>query len=91
MPHPDDDPDEDLDLQADRDLPDPSDMDDDDQPDLIPCPHCRRMISEDAEQCHHCHMYITDDDLAPRKSAGAIVLIVFLVLLLAGIIGLILH
>jgi len=90
MPHPQDAPD-DSELDDDPESPDPSDFDDYDEPDLIPCPHCRRMISEDAEQCHHCRMYITDDDLSPRKSAGAIILIIILILLLAGIIGLVLH
>src|SRR5882724_12113094 len=31
----------------DRDLPDPSDMDEHDEPDLLPCPNCRKMINEE--------------------------------------------
>jgi hypothetical protein len=45
----------------DRDLPDPSDMDEHDEPDLLPCPNCRRMINEDADWCHHCKQYVTHD------------------------------
>jgi predicted nucleic acid-binding Zn ribbon protein len=42
----------------DRELPDPSDMDDHDEPDLLPCPNCRKMINEDADWCHHCKQYV---------------------------------
>ena|SRR5437764_4199681 len=45
----------------DRELPDPSDMDDHDEPDLIPCPNCRRMLNEDADWCHHCKQYVVHD------------------------------
>ena len=45
----------------DRELPDPSDMDESDEPDLLPCPNCRRMINEDADWCHHCKQYVTHE------------------------------
>lgn len=50
----------------DREFPDPSDMDDHDEPDLIPCPNCRRMINEDADWCHHCKEYV--EHAAPSRS-----------------------
>jgi predicted nucleic acid-binding Zn ribbon protein len=57
---------DDNDESADPDFPDESDMDSFDEPGLMPCPHCRKMISEDAEQCPHCHEYISLED-APRR------------------------
>jgi predicted nucleic acid-binding Zn ribbon protein len=50
----------------DRDLPDESDMDDSDEPELLACPNCRKMISEDAERCHHCGSYISREDKRTR-------------------------
>src|SRR5436189_5114171 len=50
----------------DRDLPDPSDMDDHDEPDLLPCPNCRRMINEDADWCHHCKQYVVHETAASK-------------------------
>lgn len=46
----------------DREMPDPSDQDSFDEPGVMPCPHCRQLISEDAEQCEHCHQYISVED-----------------------------
>ena len=47
----------------------------DDERAVLPCPHCRAEIDEDAEQCPKCGMYLTGED-APRegKSAAWIVL-----------------
>ena len=53
--------------QDDRDLPLESDMDDSDEPDLMPCPFCRQMITEDHELCPHCRNYINVAD-APRQT-----------------------
>jgi hypothetical protein len=50
-----------------RELPDESDMDSFDEPGLDTCPYCRKMISEDAERCHHCGNYISAAD-APRRA-----------------------
>jgi hypothetical protein len=55
----DDDHAEDL---ADRDDPLPEDQDPHDEPDLAICPHCRKMVNEDAERCHHCGQYILEAD-----------------------------
>jgi len=68
----------------DHEDPDASDMDDSDEPELVACPFCRKMISEDAELCHHCRNYIVRDDPPGRIPwwvlAGAV---------LAGLTGLI--
>ena len=58
-----------------REMPDESDMDEHDEPDLIPCPHCRKMIIEDAEKCHHCGQYVED-----TESAGGLPLITAIVI-----------
>ena len=47
--------------------PDESDMDEHDEPDLIPCPHCRKMINEDAERCHHCGQWVEETGGAVRS------------------------
>lgn len=60
--HPDDD---EADLDE-RDDPDESDMDDGDDPEAVPCPYCRKPVSEDAEICPHCHSFISFQD-APRQ------------------------
>lgn len=65
-------------------LPDESDMDSHDEPSLVPCPHCRRMVDEDAEQCHHCGDYIIPHEAPLTK--GWIIAIVALTI--AGISGL---
>jgi predicted nucleic acid-binding Zn ribbon protein len=78
-----DDKDDDEDLDE-RDDPDESDMDEDDQPEMVPCPYCRRGIPEDAERCPHCGSYISGEDAPRRKPAwmvvAAVVLIVAIVL-----------
>lgn len=54
---------------ADRDLPLESDMSDDADDDAAavdPCPHCGKMIHEDAEWCHHCGKYLSRED-APKR------------------------
>ena len=50
----------------DREFPDESDTDSSDEPELVACPNCRRMISEVAEQCPYCRNYISHED-APRR------------------------
>ena len=56
--------------------PDESDMDDadDDGPELVPCPHCRSEISQDAEICPRCCSYITCED-APRSPMPMLIVI----------------
>jgi hypothetical protein len=67
----------------DRELPDPSDMDDHDEPDLIPCPNCRRMINEDADWCHHCKQYVVNE----TASGGKLKVIVVSVILATMVLG----
>ena len=67
----------------DRELPDPSDIDDHDEPDLIPCPNCRRMINEDAEWCHHCKEYV-EHETPTRSGFRLIVVGVILATMAAG-------
>lgn len=52
----------------DDDVDDPieSDMDESDEPELVACPYCRKMIGEDAQRCHHCGNYILPDDTPGR-------------------------
>jgi len=68
----------------DRDLPDPSDMDDHDEPDLIPCPNCRRMINEDAEWCHHCKHDVVHEVTETRSKLRVIVVGAILVTMALG-------
>ena len=55
--------------------PDESDMDEDDgdDPALVPCPHCRAEISEDADVCPRCGSFITAED--PRRRLPWLILI----------------
>jgi predicted nucleic acid-binding Zn ribbon protein len=66
---PDDAGDDDEDDSVDRDLPDESDMDSFDEPGVMPCPYCRKLVSEDAELCPHCKNYISIED-APARNPG---------------------
>ena len=64
--------------------PDPSEMDSSDDPDLDVCPHCRRMIVEDAERCPHCGEYDTPGE-APLSRPWWIAIVIALVLLFTGL------
>lgn len=67
----------------DREMPDESDMDEHDEPDLIPCPHCRKMIIEDAERCHHCGEWT--DGTGSGGGISLVALIVIAALLIGGV------
>ena len=43
--------------------PDASDIGDEDEPDLVRCPNCRKMIQADAERCPKCGHYVIDEEL----------------------------
>jgi predicted nucleic acid-binding Zn ribbon protein len=58
-------------------------MDSFDEPGIMPCPHCRKMVSEEAEVCSHCGEYISAED-APRKPLP----IWFWIALVAGFVAL---
>jgi hypothetical protein len=80
MPHvqePDDDENEDFDPEG----PDPSEMDYSDDPDLEVCPHCRKMIVEDAERCPHCGEYISAEDAPISRGAWFLIIVIGLLLL----------
>lgn len=58
-------------------------MDDHDEPDLIPCPNCRRMINEDADWCHHCKEYV-EHETSRRSRFRLIVVGAILATMAAG-------
>jgi len=64
-----------------REFPDESDMDDSDDPELVPCPYCRKMIYEDAELCHHCGQFIVDEDARARIPYWIIAMVLILILM----------
>jgi RNA polymerase subunit RPABC4/transcription elongation factor Spt4 len=66
-----------------HELPDPADLDDPDEPALMACPLCRKMVHEDAEWCHHCGYFLLEVDQPPSRWFW-LVLVVLLVLLLSG-------
>lgn len=42
------------------------DFDDEDEGEpTIPCPHCRREVHEDSQQCPYCEQYISREDAPP--------------------------
>jgi hypothetical protein len=73
-------PDPDLDPEG----PDPQEMDSGDEPDLMPCPHCRQMITDETTICPHCQQPL-DELLAPAWTLGAVVVVVLLILALSGL------
>src|SRR3954449_11451593 len=79
----DDDDDDDFDPPLDPEGPDPSDFDDDDQPDLLPCPYCRKLIDEDTPRCPHCGQWISAED-APSQVSWIVVLIIAALILATG-------
>lgn len=63
----DEDDDGDNDIDVDPEAPDASDVGDDDSPGYIACPNCRKMISEDAEQCPRCGHFVMDEELSSGR------------------------
>ncbi len=64
--------------------PEPEEMSDHDEPDLMPCPHCRKMVNEDADRCHHCGRFIDQPPLSSTWSMATILIICLLVVIFAG-------
>lgn len=56
-------------------------MDSSDEPDLAVCPHCRKLISEETEQCPHCGQYIVPSQHL-SKPLWIVIVAVLLVLLM---------
>ncbi len=80
--HDDDDAEADDDMFDDHDDPLESDMDDSDDPELIPCPYCKKPITEEAEICPHCHNYVSFDE--PRYGRKGWVVVAAIALLAAA-------
>jgi hypothetical protein len=77
MPRRDDDQRDDVDWED----PDPSDQDSHDDPELVPCPYCKKLISEDTDICHLCGSYILNDDSRAPVPMWIIVGVVICILL----------
>lgn len=77
----------DDDLTDDPENPDPSDMDRDDYTITVRCPHCRRFIDEDAEQCPRCGMFLESRDLPHQRRFPLWVTIGIVLALIAMIYG----
>ncbi len=72
----------------DREDPDPSDMDDSDESDTIECPYCGKSVFEQAEWCHHCGKYLSEEDRANRMPSILMVGVVLgIILVLSGLIA----
>jgi len=61
---------------VDSDYPDPSDIDSTDEPGLDVCPYCRKMITEEAERCHHCGKYLSAEDAPLSKPAWFVIAVI---------------
>lgn len=64
--------------------PDPEETDVGDMPSLLPCPHCRKMITDEAEICPHCHREVDLPPLSSSWSCGVVLVICLLIVLFAG-------
>lgn len=67
--------------ERDREDPDPSDQDVSDEPDLLPCPHCRRMITDETERCPHCGEYLTPGSDPSKRLPAWLVIATILAIL----------
>jgi hypothetical protein len=74
---------EDEEDEDDAEAPDESDMDEHDEPDLLPCPNCRRMITEDIEQCPYCREWITHAS-GIQRSRWTIIIVALIILSMLG-------
>ena len=61
--------------------PDESEMDYSDEADLEVCPHCRKMVSEEAERCPNCGMYISLEEKPLPRAAWIVIVAIILVLI----------
>lgn len=81
------DPDEDeAHDQADREDPDESDMDTSDEPELIECPWCGKMILEESEWCHHCGKYQSAEDARKVSKLMLIGTLLVMLVMLSGMV-----
>lgn len=56
----------------------------DDERAVVPCPHCRAEIDEEAERCPKCGMYVTGED-APREPKSAVWVVLMGLAILAAL------
>jgi uncharacterized protein (DUF983 family) len=55
----------------------------DDDGETVPCPHCRRPVYEDAEQCPYCSNYISSEDAPSRPARWVVVTAVVCLIIVA--------
>ncbi len=68
----------------DREWPDQQDCTPEDaKPDEIPCPRCRNLIYEEAEQCPHCGEWVVRPRFSRSAAWGLLAVLVMLAFLLA--------
>jgi predicted nucleic acid-binding Zn ribbon protein len=72
----------------DRDDPLPSDQDSSDDATQVPCPYCRKPISEDANLCPHCDSFVIDEQLAGNRSKWMMVVVIVLIAFVSTSVGL---
>lgn len=65
-----------------RENPGPEDADWNLDPARVPCPYCKRQITEDTQRCPYCGSYVTADEAARIRPWWWIVAVVLLVLLI---------
>ncbi|QJW95008.1 zinc ribbon domain-containing protein [Frigoriglobus tundricola] len=84
---PDDDSDE-YDAETDYDPDDPetypAGLYADEERAVVPCPHCRAEIDEEAQQCPKCGMYLSRED-APREGKSAAWIVMMALAFLAAL------
>jgi hypothetical protein len=85
---PDEEPDgDDYDAETDYDPDDPETYPEgvyvDDERAVVPCPHCRAEIDEEAEQCPKCGTFLSREDAPPRAKSSGWVIVMALALLAA--------
>lgn len=57
-----------------------------DEPGTLPCPYCKKEISELAEICPHCKSYISFEDVPPEpKPLWFVITSVLLILVFSGV------
>jgi hypothetical protein len=74
------DQDDDEPLTTDHENPDESDMTD--EPATFPCPYCKRELTEDAERCHYCGAYLSQEDAPKPISWTWLVAVILLIAIL---------
>jgi uncharacterized paraquat-inducible protein A len=53
---------------------------------VVPCPHCRAEIDEEAHQCPKCGMYLSDED-APREGKSTAWKVLLVLALIAALLS----